>query len=62
MILENKKIVINNLKIKLEELIKKSLIELPIDFNNISTSSNGLMTLINKLRSTPSSFIKILTY
>lgn len=47
MILENKKIVINNLKIKLEELIKKSLIELHIDFNNILNVTNDHYQFIN---------------
>jgi hypothetical protein len=47
MILENKKIVINNLKIKLEDLIKKSSIELPIDFNNILNVMNDHYQFIN---------------
>jgi hypothetical protein len=51
MTLENKKIFINNLKIKLEELIKHSLNELPIDFDNITLMINNHYDFINFIES-----------
>lgn len=51
MTLETKKMFINNLKIKLEELIKSSLIEILIDFNSITCMVNDHYHFINFIES-----------